>query len=125
MTGRHCRDPRREKARDLRRLDHGRLRDIFFKLHPEHDWRNFSHLAIEDWRVLHRAADRAWAVWFRLATGRGEEMHFYSAAPPAWFRRGLNRLRRARERQAIREQLARDDDVSPTRYCRDARWLWW
>lgn len=124
MAGRH-RDPRREKARDLRRLDTGRLWDIFIRLHPEHDWRNFSRGG--DWKALLRAADRAWAEWVRSATGRGEEalLHFGAAAPPARFRRDQNRLRRARERQAIREQLARGDDISLPRYCRDVRWLWW
>jgi len=126
MTGRHHRDPRREKARDLRRLDAGRLRDIFIKQHPEYDWRNFNHLSLEDWRVLWRASDRAWDVWVCSATGRGAPPQKFSAsAPPASFRRDLNRLRRARERQAIREQLARGGDVSPPRHRRDARWLWW
>ncbi len=118
-------NPRSEKLRDLRRMDAGRLSDIFLKCHPEHDWRNFPKgTPWEDRRMRWRASDRAEDEWVLKVVGP-RRTRFSCGAPPAWFRRGLNRKRRAQARQAMREQLRDGEDVTTPRRPRDVRWLWW
>ena len=122
------RDPRRDKILDMRRLGWGRLSSIFLKCHPEHDWKNLPKgLTFEERLLLCRESDLAEEEWMRRATGGGDPRNRWAlGAPPAWFRRHLNRLRRSRDKQAMREQL-RDgvDDVTLPRRRRDVGWLWW
>lgn len=116
-------DPRREKVRDLRRMDSGRLSDIFVKCYPEHDWRNFkfpSGMSWEERRIRWCESDRAEDEWILRAVGSGRTR--YSCAPPAWFRRQLNRKRRAKAKQTMREQLRDGEDVTTPRRPRDVRW---
>lgn len=124
---RNRRDPRREKALDMRSMREDRLMTIFYKCHPEYDWRKLTfpddygayHKMLEE---LHRIEDE----WIHGATGGRRGRHRYcGGTPPAWFRRGLNRLRRARARQAMREQIRHDGDVLLPRQVRNVRWLWW
>jgi len=124
---RNRRDPRREKTLDMRRLDGGRLSDIFYKCHPEHHWRNTPEgLTWEERRLLWRESDLAEEEWVRAATGgRGHHRRFCYGSPPAWFRRDRNRLIRAKDRHAMARQLRDGDDVGLPRRRRDIRWLWW
>ena len=125
---RNRRDPRREKLLDMRRMDEGRLGHIFRKCHPELDWRNFCirDLGLHGWRQAYREVNRLEDEWIRMATGGRHNRRFGCTAPPAWFRRDLNRKRRAQDRQSMREQLRDGDDVTLiARRPRDVRWLWW
>ncbi len=121
------RDPKREKLRDLRRMDTGRLSGIFFKRHPEHDWRNFKFLlgtSWEDRRMRWRESDRVGDEWILRAVGPGRS-RYSCGVPPASFRRGLNRKRRAQMKQAMSKQLCDGDDVTNPRPHRNVRWEWW
>jgi len=122
------RDPRREKTLDMRRMEGDRLRNIFRKTHPWCDWRKIPKgLSWEERRLIWQAFDRVEDEWLEAATNGRPWRRWCWGAPPAWFRRGLNKLRRARDRQTLREQL-RDgdhDEVSMPRHRRNARWLWW
>jgi len=121
------RDPKREKLRDLRRMDAGRLSDIFLKCHPEHDWRNFKFppgTPWEDRRMRWRESDRVEDEWILRAVGPGRS-RYSCGAPPASFRRELNRKRRAQARQAMREQLRDGEEVTTPRPRPNVRWEWW
>lgn len=121
------RDPKREKLRDLRRMDAGRLSGIFTKCHPEHDWRNFKFPKGTPWEARRphwQEADRAEDEWILHAVGP-RRTRFSCGTPPAWFRRQLNRQRRAKDRQAMREQLRDGEEPMAHRRPRDVRWLWW
>jgi len=121
---RTTRDPRREKLRDMRRVPGDRLWDMFRKVHPEFDWVNRpKNTDYAEWRLLFSISHEAGEEWIRRVTGCRHVRSW--GAPPAWFRRGLNKLRRSREKQAMREQLARGGDVTLPRSRRNARWLWW
>ncbi len=120
-------DPRREKLRDMRRMDAGRLSDIFLKCHPEHDWRNFKFpkgTPWEDRRLRWRESDRAEDEWVLRMVGPNRS-RYSCGAPPAWFRRELNRKRRAQVKQAMREQLRDGEDMLLPRYRNNVRWEWW
>lgn len=121
------RDPKREKLRDLRRMDSGRLSSIFNKCHPEHDWKNFEFpdgTRLRDRLMRWQESNRAEDEWILQTVGGGRS-RYSCGAPPSWFRRQLNRKRRAKGKQAMREQLRDGRDVTPPPRRRDVRWLWW
>lgn len=126
---RNRRDPRREKVLDMRRMDGGRLSTIFDKCCPEYDWRNFPKgpgwFRSEDWHALWAESRKAEDEWTRKATGGRAYRRWVMGAPPAWFRRGMNRLRRARDKQGMLRQLAEEGDAVHPRHRRDVRWNWW
>jgi len=124
------RDPRASKNRDLRR----NLRS-WEGFSPRRRWEKI-HGQYVRWRRFHSACDCS--SWYECRNKEDEflrkwtgceqwELHSCHEAVSASFRRDLNRLQRARERQAIQEAFVNDDweDFCLPRHRRDAAWLWW
>ena len=108
------RDPRREKALDLRNTP--QLRKACDRVGPP-----------EGDILDHDSWQRAWNAqedWMRKKVGL-TRIPWYPDNAPAHFRRSINRQRRAQVRQSMREQL-RDgvDDIVLPRFRRDANWRW-
>lgn len=119
------RNPRREKVLDMRRMDGERISTIFDKCCPEYDWRNLPKCGSDDWYALRAESRKAEDEWTRKATGGRQKRHSMSGTPPAWFRRGMNKLRRARDKQSMLRQLAEEGDAAHPHHRRDVRWNWW
>lgn len=130
------RDPRKKKARDLRRIarsDMNRILSLFDIYHPE-----IKQLVEEAERRLRVDRRRFW--WWLTP-----EWHYYQdqkhewatkiagywdaigGAPPAWFRRSYNRQLRSRQKAALDRAIrddALDDFLMPRERC-NIRWEWW
>lgn len=98
---------------------------LFERLYPE--WNRAPHWADADWRTWWDQAHQACNEWINKITGECASHHHGMGSCPAWFRRDLNRLRRSREKAALRraEIKADWDDFALPRFRRDANWLWW
>ncbi len=123
---RNRRDPRREKVLDMRRMDGDRLSTIFDKCYPEYDWHNFPKDVVRSgmWYAL-AGSRKAEAEWVRKMTGGRAYRRWMMGTPPAWFRRGMNKLRRTRDKQMLIRQLVEDGDAGHPHHRRDVRWNWW
>jgi len=123
------RDPRKKKLRDLRRAGRNdfcrpRLYRLFDRLHPEYDhitdfrkWR-YRLLYPGEWERYYNAQ----RAWVRSIIGPG-----YYGSPPSHYRRDSNRLRRHRQKQALRRAIENDtlEDFSMPRERKDVGWDYW
>lgn len=125
-----CCDPRRKKARDLRRIarsDCGRIFALFHKYHPE-----IKELQDKAWQEssTYYCLSPDWHIYQDLEYGWATKIAGYwdalGGAPSSGFRRMHNRLHRNREKVALRKAIQNEDleDFSIPRKYRDIRWLW-
>lgn len=115
------RDPRRDKIRDLRRA-HGLWRKLWQKLHPECGVRWTIRLCDHQlWDLVYNAEDE----WIRGMLGHPAYVPHMPGNAPAHYRRTMNKLRRAKDKQAMREQLRDGEtDIIIPRHRRDVNWDW-
>lgn len=128
------RDPRKEKARDLRRIARSgnpSIFKLFHKYHPEvkeqekqiqqeYRARDEWYWHSSEWNILHNM-EYDWAI--KIAG----YWNAIGGAPPADFRRMYNRMHRSRQKAALRKaiQAGNLDDFSFPSQRRNIRWLWW
>ncbi len=124
------RNARSKKVREYRKALRGAkgtisLWKLFDHLFPEydqgprwsHDWRTW-------WDQIHNIRDE----WFREITRESAVWYSGCGNAPAWFRRDLNRQRRNKDSQALRDAVAHGDDFEDFSFSRprkDVNWLWW
>ncbi len=128
------RDPRKNKARDLRRIARSNpsIFHLFHKYHPEVEERKKQ--LREEWRDL----DDVWYWWTSEYTVLLDLEYDWAAkiagywnaiggSPPSSYRRMRNRLHRARQKAALQQSIQNCDleDFDFPRKRRDIRWLWY
>jgi hypothetical protein len=130
------RNPRKKKARDLRRIARSSgydpsIFDLFHKYHPEvkelEDQLRKEYRARGEWYWLSgewRVLQNMEYDWVTKVAGHWNAL---GGAPPAWFRRMHNRLRRARQKAAFNRAWHNDDwdDFVIEPEPRSIRWEWW
>ena len=125
------RNPRSEKIREYRKAIRGAkgyisLWKLFDFLHPEYQIFPRWH---SDWSAWWDQVDNIQDDWFRGITHEAAIQHYGGGtSSPAWFRQNLNRRQRNKEKQAIRDATAGEnewEDFALPRYRRNANGLWW
>ena len=124
---RYAREKKRREYRKAART-HKRglnLWKLFDKLYPEYDRR--PRWGTWDWYPWWHQVDNIRDEWIESLTGEVCPHHHGMGHAPAHYRRTLNRLRRSREKQALRKvQMTGDwDDFYIPRPRKDADWNWW
>jgi hypothetical protein len=126
------RNPYAKKLREYRKALRGAkgyisLWKLFDHIHPEWD-KNPHRWFDPNWRIWHDQVDNIRDDWFRRITRQPIDGFHGMGNAPAHFRRDLNRNRRNKEKQAIRDAMAGNidwDEFSLPRFRRNANWLWW
>lgn len=118
------RDSRKKKLRDLRRIARSSynpsIYDLFDKYHPEvAKWDSIRYFGTPAWHIYHNLK----YGWVTRIAGYWDAL---GGAPPSWFRRSHNRLRRARQKEALRVAVSDDawDDFLLPLDRRNIRWEW-
>ena len=129
------RDPRKEKARDLRRIARSgghnpSIFGLFDKYHPEVQERQEQiqrdYRARGEW-YWH---DSEWTVLnnmeYEWATQIAGYWDAIGGSAPAWYRRMKNRIRRAKHKAALIKAIQDDDleDFVLPNYRHNIRWEW-
>lgn len=95
---------------------------LFEREHPRPRWTTILNntTTLHQWESLRER-------WMRARTKEPVGSFLGMGNAPADFRRDLNRLHRAKEKQALRKAIDRDEleDYSNPRQRRNANWLWW
>lgn len=124
-------DPRKEKQRDLRRAfaggDRPGLYRMYDHLHPEDINRNLWCFRLR-WLEYYYEYRNERDHWIKKQIGVfPNEIGNGMGNAPASYRRELNRQRRSKQKQAIRNAMSRQDwdDFDLPRFKRDVNWMWW